>query len=235
MSARARLAIVLTVFGTGGVGCQEPTGTDATAPLSVDCAAAPASGAVPLTVAFGLDVRNATGAASFSISYGDGAQGNDPDARHVYTVAGDYVASITVTAGGQTARCWVPIAVTPAPGTPATENRWPEPSFRTTPPAVGDAITGKAPLTVQFNMCRSLDPDGDPLFFRMDLDGDGVYELAGATGGDCRHEAAYAVGARTVTLCVTDVDCPGWPSCSDIARLRLHPYQCQSYSLTATQ
>jgi hypothetical protein len=225
---------VLALAAISAPACQE-TATEPTAPLAIECLALPSTGTAPLTVAFGLEVRNALGALSVGISYGDGTQGSDPDLRHVYAVAGDYIASITVSAGGETARCSMPISVTPGTdGTPVGDNRWPEPSFRTTPGATGNAITGKAPLTVQFNLCRSSDPDGDPLFFRMDLDGNGLFEHAGATGGDCRHEAVYSVGTRTASICVTDVECPGWPSCSDLARFRLHPYQCMSYSVATT-
>jgi len=85
---------------------------------------------------------------------------------------------------------------------------------------------------VQFNLCRSADPDGDRLYFRMDLDGDGAYELFGASGADCRHETTYAAGTRSVTLCVTDVDCPSSPLCEGAPRL--HPFQCMSYTVTAT-
>jgi hypothetical protein len=66
----------------------------------------------------------------------------------------------------------------------------------------------------------------------MDLDGDGVYELVGVTGADCRHETTYAVGTRTATICMTDVDCPDWPSCERAPKF--HPYQCMSYTVTAT-
>ena len=117
---------------------------------------------------------------------------------------------------------------------PETENRWPDPSYRTTPAAVGSSITGRAPLKVLYNLCRSQDPDGDGLFFRMDLDGNGSYEHFGTTGADCSHEATYAVGTRTVALCVTDGYCPAWPLCEDLPRWRFHPYQCMSYEVSAT-
>jgi len=201
----------------------------------MQCAAVPAGGAAPLSVAFTLDVQGAPAALAFDISYGDGARGTDPDARHVYTTAGAYVASITLTSGNQTARCSVPISISSPAPVPPVDNGWPTASFRTTPPAVGSTITGKAPLTVQFNMCRSFDPEEDPLYFRMDLDGDGAFEMYGPTGADCRHEAVYPAGTRTVTLCVTDFDCPAdaaW--CPDLPRYRVHPYQCQSYSVVAT-
>lgn len=85
-----------------------------------------------------------------------------------------------------------------------------------------------------YNLCRSQDPDGDGLFFRMDLDGDGAWEHFGTTGADCSHEATYAVGTYTATVCVTDGYCPAWPLCDDQPRWRHHPYQCRSYEVTAT-
>jgi hypothetical protein len=188
-------------------------------------------------VAFVLEVRNAVGAPSYDVSYGDGTTGTDPDARHVYRTAGGYAASITVSAGGQTARCSVPISVaagpSPTPG-PVEDNRWPDPFFRTNPAAIGATITGRAPLFVRFNLCQSQDPDGDGLFFRFDLDGDGVYEHVGTTGADCSRETTYAVGTRSATICVTDGDCPSWPLCEDLPRWRFHPYQCATYTVTAT-
>jgi hypothetical protein len=234
MARRARLDAVLVVLATLGGACQETT-TEPTPPLSIQCTASPATGAAPLSVGFGLDVANAIGALAVSISYGDGTQGTDPDARHLYPQAGEYVASITVTAGTQTARCSLPISVAPAPApspTPRPANRPPVPDFGTTPPATGSSITGQAPFRVAYNACRTVDPDGDSLYWRMDLDGDGNFEFHGASGADCRHEATYAAGTRTTTVCVTDKDCPSWPLCDDYQPL--HAFQCRSYSVTAT-
>jgi hypothetical protein len=236
MPGPTRRAVVLVLAAVTGPACSRDSTTQATA-LTIGCAAVPPAGAAPLTVAFSLDVKSAVGTISVGISYGDGTQGTDPDARHVYQVSGEYVASITVTAGVATARCSIPISVAPGPAptpTPVVENRWPVPSFRTTPPATGSSITGKAPFPVVFNLCRSVDPDGDRLYFRMDLDGDGLYEHFGVTGGDCSHEATYGGGTRTATICVTDANCGSWPLCDDLPRYRLHPYQCMSYSVTAT-
>lgn len=234
MGRQTRLRVVLLATAVAASpACQETT-TEPAPALAIQCSASPASGPAPLSVGFGVDIANATGPVSISISYGDGAQGSDPDARHQYQDPGEYVASITVTAGAETARCSIPISVAAAPAptpTPPQDNRWPEPSFRTTPAASGSSISGKAPFTVSYNLCRSVDPDGDRLYFRMDLDGDGAYELFGASGADCRHEATYAVGARTATVCVTDVDCPSWPLCDHAPRL--HPFQCMSYVVTA--
>jgi hypothetical protein len=229
MPGRKRLAVVLVVAAAGGPACQDTT-TESTPPLAIQCSANPASGPAPLTVAFDLDVANALGTLAVAISYGDGAQGTDPDARHVYATAGDFVASFTVTAGVETARCSTPISVAPAPApspTPRPANRPPVPEFRTTPAPSGSAITGTAPFRVAFNICRTVDPDGDELYFKMDLDGDGNFEFHGASGADCRHEVTYAAGTRTATQCVTDVDCPSWPLCDDYPPL--HSFLCRSF------
>ena len=234
MAGRARARVVLVVAAAALPSCQETT-SEPTPALAIQCSAAPTTGPAPLDVGFGLSIQNAVGAVAVALSYGDGTQGTNPDARHVYSAAGDYMASITVTAGDQTARCSVPISVAPAPvpqPTPPGQNRPPVADFRTTPPTASSSLTGTAPFLVNFNMCRTVDPDGDELLFRMDLDGDGSLEYRGSSGADCRHEATYAVGTRTVMLCVTDVNCPSWPLCEDYAPL--HPFQCRSYTVTTT-
>jgi hypothetical protein len=104
--------------------------------------------------------------------------------------------------------------------------------FGTTPAATGGSITGTAPLRVDFNVCRTVDPDHDALYYKMDLDGDGSFEFHGASGADCRHGTSYPVGSRTASVCVTDLECPSWPLCDDYEPL--HPFQCRSYSITAT-
>jgi hypothetical protein len=234
MAGRTRLPVVLALAAAVGSGCQETT-TEPASTLEIHCSANPTSGAAPLTVAFGLDVAGALGAVSVAIQYGDGTQGTDPDARHVYG-AGDYMASFTVTAGVESARCSVPVSVAPAPApaptpTPRTANQPPNAVFRTTPATSGTSLTGTAPFRVDYNMCTTVDADNDRLLFRMDLDGDGAFEFRGSSGVDCRHSATYALGSRTATLCVADVDCPSWPLCEDYQPL--HAFQCRSYTVTA--
>jgi len=236
MAGRTRVLVGMVLAATLGPACDENHVTESTTPLAIRCSATPTAGPAPLTVAFGLDVTNAIGTIAVSISYGDGQTGTDASARHVYSNAGDYMASLTVSAGVESARCSVPIAVAapPAPSPSPTVpnppgNQGPVASFNVTPE--GSTITGKAPFTVNFNMCRTVDPDGDRLLFRMDLDGDGSAEFLGSSGADCRHAVSYAVGTRTATICVTDVDCPSWPLCN--AYPPLHPYQCRSYTVNA--
>lgn len=233
--SRPCLAAALLAATLGGAGCLQDTTTEATPPLAIQCSAVPPAGTAPLTVAFALDVANAVGTLAVAIQYGDGTQGSDPDARHVYASAGSFMASFTVTAGVESARCSVPIEVAAAPApqpTPRAANQPPVPSFATNPPATGSSITGKAPFTVEFNLCRTVDPDDDALYYTMDLDGDSAFEFRGATGVDCRHGATYAAGTRTATICVTDKDCPSWPLCDDYQPL--HPAQCRSFTVTAT-
>jgi PKD repeat protein len=240
MVGRARVLAGIVLALTLGPACDDEQVTDSTDPLTIRCSATPTAGPAPLTVAFGLDVANAIGTIAVQISYGDGQTGTDASARHVYGSAGDYMASLTVSAGIESARCSVPIAVaaavapspspSPSPTVPNPPgNQGPVASFKTNPE--GTALTGKAPFTVQFNLCRTVDPDGDKLLFRMDLDGDGVFEFLGSSGADCRHEKVYSAGVVTATQCVTDVNCPSWPLCNDYAPL--HPYQCRSYTVTA--
>lgn len=127
-------------------------------------------------------------------------------------------------------------AATPAPAAPATPspapspaNRVPEVHFQTNPaPTVGRTFTSVGPLTIQFSLCTSSDPDGDPLNFRMDLDGDGVFEVDGPTGGDCRRSRRYEQSGPVSptsfdpTICATDLLSNRSPA---------HAYQCRSYNV----
>jgi PKD repeat protein len=234
MARRTPATAAVLILALALAACED-SATDATPPLEISCTAIPPAGFAPLSVVFGLDVTNAAGGFTVRLDYGDGTQGTDPAARHVYRSAGSYAASITVTSGSQSARCSMPIRVVEEQPPPLIDNRWPDPSFRTTPAADGSSVSGPAPLAVLYNLCRSQDPDGDGLFFRMDLDGDGAWEHFGTTGADCSHEATYGVGMHTATVCVTDGNCPAWPLCDDLPRWRYHPYQCMTYDVRATR
>jgi hypothetical protein len=73
-------------------------------------------------------------------------------------------------------------------------------------------------------MCRTTDPEQDPLRFRMDLDGDSGFEVDGMTGGDCRRSKRYREGHFEPRVCVTDVDASSLGA--------LHRFQCKEYRVT---
>lgn len=205
-------------------GCQEDK---VVAPsLALTCEARPASGTAPLPVSFLLGVSGAEGSFGVSIAYGDGASGTNPDAPHTYTSAGTYVAAFTVTTASQSALCSTTVTVSAAPPPPA--NRPPDPVFKTTPDAGGsnqDRISGAAPLAVRFNLCATSDPEGDPLWFSMDFDGDREFDAEGTTGAWCRRDWTYAAGTWRPRVCVHDMT----------ASLdALHEDQCKSYTVTVT-
>jgi hypothetical protein len=86
----------------------------------------------------------------------------------------------------------------------AAANRPPVLVLRTTPAADTTTspfptISGPAPLTVRFNLCRSIDPDGgDSLNWQFDF-GDGE-----SAARDCRAEHTYREGSFVATVAVTD-------------------------------
>ncbi len=197
--------------------------------LSTTCGASPTSGRAPLTVSFSLNAAGAEGAMSVRINYGDGAAGTEVSAPHTYSQPGSYTASFSVSTPTQSALCSATVRVDAAPApapaptpTPRAGNQAPTAVFNTTPdPDASDVFKGVPTLTIFFNMCRSSDPENDPLNFRMDLDGDGVFEVDGPTGADCRRSFSYArFGIYVPRVCVTDL----LPS-----RSPAHAYQCRNY------
>jgi hypothetical protein len=226
---RLRLGVLLAAGGSVLlVGCEKQT--PATPTLTATCSATPSSGPAPLVVNFTLNVSGGEGALTTRINYGDGAAGTDVTAPHSYASPGTYTASITATTPTQTALCSLTVRVDPPPSpapspTPVSgPNQPPSVVFRTTPAAgPGDTFLGDRSLTIQFNLCQSSDPDGDRLNFRMDLDGDGSFEVDGPTGADCRRSRVYPRGTVAAPrLCATDL-------LSSLAPA--HPYQCKSYSV----
>jgi hypothetical protein len=225
-----RYGLVLVAVGlmaTGSPGCNE--GDTITAPtLSATCSATPSAGSAPLEVAFALNVAGAEGSVSVQVSYGDGTSGTDPDATHTYGEAGLYTASFTVTTPSQSARCATPVDVGPGSATTPTSadgNLPPVVTFKTTPEAVAGGIKGTAPLDVRYNMCPTADPEGDRCYFTMDLDGDGKLDVRGTTGASCRETWTYAAGTWFAEICVADLGPEGE---------RLHPFQCQGYTVVAS-
>ena len=80
------------------------------------------------------------------------------------------------------------------------------------PVAVASAnpTSGSAPLTVTFDGSGSSDPDGDPITYAWDLDGDGLYDDSTAAQPTFTYTQS---GSFTVRLRVTDS--PGASSISD--------------------
>jgi len=91
-----------------------------------------------------------------------------------------------------------PPATTPLP--PPTTQRAigaqaPILSVRTVP----EPASGSAPFEVNFNACKTTDPDGDPLQFTYTF-GDGQVK----TQSLCRHHHTYGPGSYNAQVCVTD-------------------------------
>jgi hypothetical protein len=77
----------------------------------------------------------------------------------------------------------------------------PDPVFKNRPAANAlDEIYGYFPLTVNFNLCRSTDPDpGDQLRYTFDFDNDGTVDFRGT----CRAAYTYFVPS-SAKVCVSD-------------------------------
>ena len=216
-------SVAVGLLAAAAPGCDEGNTITATE-LSASCSATPAEGTAPLEVAFLLGVAGAQGTVSVTVSYGDGTDGTDPDAHHTYAEAGLYTVSFDVRTASQAARCATTVEVAPEEPVVAV-NLPPVAWFKTNPADSGGKIRGRAPFHVNFNMCRTDDPEDDPLNFTMDLDGDGGLDVQGRTGASCREPWDYAVGTWSPQICVTDVTPEG---------MALHPRQCRTYTVEAT-
>ena len=124
----------------------------------------------------------------------------------VACLAVSFVVSLGLAACSKDAESKLPSGPQAPPAPPA-----PTPVPPPTPRAVGpnapvlDARTvpepasGQAPFDVNFNACKTVDPDGDPLTYTYTF-GDGQVK----TQSLCRHHHVYASGSYTATVCVTD-------------------------------
>jgi hypothetical protein len=101
--------------------------------------------------------------------------------------------------------------------------------FKTNPE--GSTLTGKAPFTVEFNMCRTVDPGRRPAALQDGSRRESTFEFLGSSGRTAGIRRSTPQGTVTATQCVTDVNCPSWPLCNDYPPL--HPYRCRSYTVTA--
>lgn len=213
--------VVLPLMLLAWSGCQADTVVRPT--LAATCSAEPSSGAVPLSVNFNLNVAGAEGSFAVAIAYGDGSSGSDPGASHIYSAAGAYTVTFTVRTASQSALCSANVNVSAPPAPTPPPNQPPVAVFKTTPVAgAGNVITGAVLLGVRFNLCASHDPEQDVLYFTMDFQGDGTYDIGGTTGAQCRHDYTYAVGTYRPKVCVTDLGPDRAPA---------HPYQCERYTV----
>jgi hypothetical protein len=94
-------------------------------------------------------------------------------------------------------------------------------------PGADGVIVGTSPFEVEFNVCRSSDPDGDKLLFTMDAEGDGTLDESGTGGGSCRRTFTYTAATDQVRklaprVCVVDLDAAGKPQRSA---------ECRTYAL----
>lgn len=71
----------------------------------------PDYGPPPLTVSFSAEVECTAGEVKYQWDFGDGTTSQDPSPQHTYTKAGDYVATLTVTAGTASASDEIDITV----------------------------------------------------------------------------------------------------------------------------
>ncbi|MFM7069525.1 MAG: PKD domain-containing protein [Actinomycetes bacterium] len=170
--------------------CAAPAGPIGQSP-TVTMSADPTSGSIPLTVNFFTSATSVPAGSelTYSWSFGDGsAASTDPSPTHVYTAAGSYTATVTVTdATGRSTLKSVTISAELPPNEP------PIAVIGATP------VSGKGPLVVAFSSAGSVDGDGAIAAYDLDF-GDGT---AHSTSAGTAHTYA-AVGSYVATLTVTD-------------------------------
>jgi PKD repeat protein len=213
MSTRAAFAVLLSTLAVVSFSScgddKSPQGvlnvSGASGSLQVSCSVSPSAGFVPLTVNLTTNVQGNTPSYGLVVDFGDGTTGNNGNVSHVYGSPGGYTLRVVASAEGQTAECRQSVTAQSRP--PAAASRPPVLRVRTNPaPAAGPA-----PLTVNFNLCTSQDPEGVRLSFKYNY-GDGrVTDYVDA----CSKEHTYAAGSYVALLCVTDGE-PGHDVCGAV-------------------
>lgn len=193
------MPIVVVAVGLAGLaGCGKDD-SPAAAGLVLACAASPAVGIAPQPVALDLGPAG-TDSVAVRVQWGDGASSTEP--FHVYLQPGRYVISATATRAGASATCSTSVTVQEPP--PRPPSRIPSFKFKVNP----SPASGPAPLTVGFNACETVDPDGDRLFYRFDF-GDGRR----TESTFCRRDHTYGSGRYSAVVCATDGE-PGHEGCA---------------------
>jgi hypothetical protein len=108
----------------------------------------------------------------------------------------DTTTTTTIVAGVNTTTTLAAVTTTTTTTVPPRANRAPFAVLTTNP----DPASGQSPLTVTFDLCKSTDPDGDPLSFFFDF-GDG----ATATGS-CLESHTYTAPFRGTSGAVVALD-----------------------------
>ncbi len=148
----------------------------------------PTAGVVPLTVEFNASGSNDPDGsiATYEWDFGDGGNGAGVTIEHIFSTAGTYRITLTVTDNeGKIASATQELTVTPI-NSPLVA------SFVMSP------IAGEAPLTVEFDASGSTDADGNIVTYEWDF-GDGN----SGTGVTIEH-VFNAADTYTITLTVTD-------------------------------
>ncbi len=131
---------------------------------------------------------------SWSWVFGDGATSAAQNPSHRFPTPGTYNVRLTIsTSRGAASSTTRTVTVTNAPPTASF-------TFTPTAPKLGQLVT--------FSAGGSSDPDGTVTMFEWDFNEDGITDATGATAT----RSFSIVGARPVTLCVTDDK--GAKSCS---------------------
>ncbi|HEX6023794.1 MAG TPA: ThuA domain-containing protein [Solirubrobacter sp.] len=117
---------------------------------------------------------------TYSWNFGDGETSTEQNPTHTFLFAANFSVVVTVSDGrGGTASATLGVNI--------QANR--APTIQT---ATATPIDGIAPLDVQF-AATATDPDGHPITYEWDLDGNGTFETAGQTGARTYNSVTNAV------------------------------------------
>jgi PKD repeat protein len=152
-------------------------------PPRVELLANPPSGPRPLTVTFTADIIVDDGdfaGLSYEWDFNDNGSVDSTDSPLPDGVQHQYIF-----VGPQTAR----LTVSDAKGLSTSVTTHVDVTVNADPLAVltSDPLSGDLGLLVSFDASASTDPDGDPLTYRWDFDGDGKFETDGGTNPLIQH------------------------------------------------
>jgi PKD repeat protein len=137
--------------------------------VSLNCSAAPLSGAAPLGVEFDAKAKGGNGHYDYEWNFGDGGKSSSPSASHTYLWGGDYNAEVRVSAGdhaecSQLIKVSGPRAPVPGPtpaGTPGPGGSpTPTPGGPTPTPTPGGPTPTPTPVQTLFSFTSMDVPKG---------------------------------------------------------------------------